>query len=102
MMPAVCEWGHLRPSCRRATSKAPNPVMERELTHEELREEAHRLAKDNSRAYTEIAEEIDVTKSAVAKAMTTTGPKFQRLRIRIVELLSDAEVGPRETFLLTD
>ncbi|MCS3662023.1 putative DNA-binding protein YlxM (UPF0122 family) [Salinibacter ruber] len=76
--------------------------MERELTHEELREEAHRLAKDDSRSYTEIAEEFDVTKNAVAKAVTTTGPKFQRLQIRIVEHLSDAEVEPQETFLLTD
>ena len=66
--------------------------MERELTHEELREEAHRLAKDDSRAYTEIAEELDVTKNAVAKAVTTTGPKFHRLQIRTVELLSNVEV----------
>lgn len=93
------QWWSKAVHCTRY-SQSSNPVMERELTHEELREEAHRLAKDDSRAYTEIAEELDVTKNAVAKAVTTTGPKFQRLQIRIVEHLSGGKVEPRKTFIL--
>jgi predicted DNA-binding protein YlxM (UPF0122 family) len=77
-----------------------DPMPDTALSYEELKDEAHRLAKDDSRAYTEIAEELDVTKSAVAQAVTTTGPKFHRLQIRIVELLSSGEVEPRKTFIL--
>lgn len=69
------------------------------LSYEELKDKAHRLAKDGP-TYEEIAEELDVTRSAVAQAVTTAGPKFHRLQIRIVELLSDVEVERREAFVL--
>jgi len=77
----------------------PDPMPNSALTYEELKDKAHQLAKDGP-TYEEIAEELDVTKSAVAQAVTTAGPKFHRLQIRIVELLSDVEVERREAFIL--
>ena len=76
-----------------------DPMPNSALTYEELKDKAHQLAKDGP-TYEEIAEELDVTKSAVAQAVTTAGPKFQRLQIRIVELLSDVEVEPRKKSFL--
>ncbi|MCS3940305.1 hypothetical protein [Salinibacter ruber] len=76
-----------------------DPMPNSALTYEELKDKAHQLAKDGP-TYEEIAEELDVTKSAVAQAVTTVGPKFHRLQIRIVELLSDVEVERREAFVL--
>ncbi|MCS3658566.1 orotate phosphoribosyltransferase-like protein [Salinibacter ruber] len=76
-----------------------DPMPNSALTYEELKDKAHQLAKDGP-TYEEIAEELDVTKSAVAQAVTTAGPKFHRLQIRIVELLSDVEVERREAFVL--
>ena len=61
------------------------------LNYEELKGRAHKLAKDGP-TYEELAEELDVSRSAVAQAVTTVGPKFRRLQIRIVEHLSDCEV----------
>lgn len=59
------------------------------LTYEELKDEAHRLAREAPDTYAEIAEALDVSENAVAKAVTTAGPKFRKLQMRIVELLSD-------------
>lgn len=70
-----------------------------ELNHNDLRKKAHGLAKDGP-TYAELAESLDVSENAVAKAVTTTGPKFQRLQMRIVELLSDYEVEQRQGFIL--
>ena len=66
------------------------------LSYDELKEEAHRLARESPRTYGEIAGALDVSENAVAKAVTTAGPKFQRLQMQIVELLSDYEVERRE------
>lgn len=68
---------------------AADPVRHgSKLRYEELKDEAHRLARDSPKTYAEIAEELDVSENAVAKAVTTAGPKFQKLQGRIVELLS--------------
>jgi hypothetical protein len=66
------------------------------LSYDELKEEAHQLARKAPDTYGEIADKLDVSENAVAKAVTTAGPKFQRLQMRIVELLSDYEVERRE------
>jgi transcriptional regulator with XRE-family HTH domain len=70
---------------------------EETFDYEELKGKAHELAKDGP-TYEEIAEKIGVSRSAVAQAVTTAGPKFHRLQIRIVELLSDLEV--EEAFVI--
>ena len=70
-----------------------------ELNHDDLREKAHELAKDGP-TYAELAEELDVSENSVAKAVTTTGPKFQRLQARIVEHLSGYEVEERRSFVI--
>ena len=66
-------------------------AMEETLDYEELKDKAHQLAKDGP-TYEELAKELDVSRSAVAQAVTTAGPKLHRLQIRIVEHLSDSEV----------
>ena len=68
------------------------------LTYDDLKSRAHELAVNDPRTYEEIANELDVSKSAVAQAVTTRGKKFCRVQIRIVELLSDYEV--EEGFIL--
>jgi hypothetical protein len=60
--------------------------------YEGLKEDAHRLAREAPGTYAEIADALDVTENAVAKAVTTPGPKFRKLQARIVELLSDYTV----------
>ena len=70
-----------------------------ELNHNDLREKARELAEDGP-GYTEIAEALNVSEDSVAKAVTTTGPKFQRLQMKIVEHLSDYEVEERRSFVL--
>lgn len=62
------------------------------LSYEELKDEAYRLANDSPRTYAEIAEDLDVTENAVAKAVTTAGPRYKRLQMRIVEILSEYTV----------
>lgn len=62
------------------------------LSYEELKEKAHQLALDSSHTYEEIADQLNVSHDAVAKATTTAGPKFQQIQMRIVEFLSEYEV----------
>ena len=72
---------------------AADPVRHgSKLSYEELKEEAHRLARKSSKTYAEIGDELDVSENAVAKAVTTAGAKFQKLQGRIVELLSEYSV----------
>jgi predicted transcriptional regulator len=65
------------------------------LTYEELQEHAHTLAREAKDTYAEIAEALGVSENAVAKAVTTAGPKFQQMRI--IEHLSEYEVEREET-----
>ena len=62
------------------------------LSYEELKDEAHRLAREAPGTYADIAEKLDVSENAVAKAVTTAGPKFRKLQGRIVELFSEYTV----------
>lgn len=66
------------------------------LSYGELKEEVYQLAREAPHTYAEIAGKLGVSENAVAKAVTTVGPKFQRLQMRIVELLSDYEVERQE------
>jgi predicted transcriptional regulator len=67
------------------------------LTYEELQEHAHTLAREAGDTYAEIAEALGVSENAVAKAVTTAGPKFQQVQMRIIEHLSEYEVEREET-----
>jgi hypothetical protein len=86
----------------RGSHEAPSSPLSdgEEIGYRDLKRHAHQLAKDDRRTYREIAEELDVTEGAVAKAVTTAGPKFHQLQARIVELLSDYTVERREAFVL--
>lgn len=75
-------------------------AAEEVLTYDDLKSRAHELAVNDPRTYEEIAHELDVSKSAVAQAVTTPGKKFSKVQIRIVELLSDHEVEVEEAFIL--
>jgi hypothetical protein len=68
------------------------------ISYEELKDSAHQLAKNDPQTYAKIGEALGVTEGAVAKAVTTAGPKFRQLQIRIVELLSDVEVEKATRF----
>ena len=70
-----------------------------ELNHDDLREKARELAEDGP-GYDEIAGALNVSEDSLKKAVTTTGPKFQRLQMKIVEHLSDYEVEERRSFVL--
>ena len=76
------------------------------LSPEDLKDLAHRLAREAPGTYADLAEELDVSENAVAKAVTTAGPKFRKLRVRIVELLSEytaeREVSVQYTLLRKD
>ncbi|WP_263842041.1 hypothetical protein [Salinibacter sp.] len=76
------------------------------LSPEELKDLAHRLAREAPGTYADLAEELDVSENAVAKAVTTAGPKFQKLQRRIVALRSEytaeREVSVRYRLLRKD
>ena len=59
---------------------------------EQLMEEAGRLLRNADYTQRELADELGVTRGAVAKAVTKAGPKFQKLQSRIIEHLSDYTV----------
>jgi hypothetical protein len=78
---------------KRRRPKEPSPLYHgKESGYTELKRHAYHLARTDRRTYGELATELDVTENAVAKAVTTAGPKFQRLQMRIVELLSEFTV----------
>jgi predicted DNA-binding protein (UPF0251 family) len=62
------------------------------LTFDQLCSEAKRLLDASDYTQQEMAEELGVTRVSVAKAVTQPGPKFQKLQMRIIELLSEYEI----------
>jgi orotate phosphoribosyltransferase-like protein len=67
------------------------------LDYDELQQEARRALGESGYTQQEMADELDVTRAAVGKAVTKPGSKFQRLQMRILEALTDYEVEREET-----
>lgn len=66
------------------------------LDYDGLRKKAKTVLDESKYTQQEIAEELGVTRTSVAKAVTQAGPKFQKLQMRILEKLTDYEVDRRE------
>jgi hypothetical protein len=67
------------------------------LSYEDLQEQARAVLNGSDWTQREIADELDVTRGSVAKAVTTPGPRYQRLQMRIIEELTDYRIKREET-----
>lgn len=67
------------------------------LSYEELQEQARTVLNESDWTQREIADELDVTRGSVAKAVTQPGPRYQRLQMRIIERLTDYRMEREET-----
>jgi predicted transcriptional regulator len=67
------------------------------LSYEELQQQARTVLNESDWTQREIAEELDVTRGSVAKAVTQPGPRYQRLQMRIIERLTDYQLKREET-----
>lgn len=70
------------------------------LTHEELCAEAHRLARQSYKTYTQIADDLGVSNAAVSKAVRTTGSKYQKLQSQIIQLETDYKIEEKTLFFV--
>jgi len=59
------------------------------MSHDDLQQHARALLRRSDRSQNDVAEELDLSRSVVAKAVTTPGDRYQKTQRRIVELLSD-------------
>jgi predicted XRE-type DNA-binding protein len=66
---------------------------------EGLREEAATAIEDSPYTQTDVAEQLDVARTSVNRAVNTTTPKFEKLRQRIVEHLQGGRVEKCVTFV---
>ena len=66
---------------------------------EGLRDEAAEAIADSPYTQSDIAEQLDVARTSVNRAVNSTGPKFEKLRQRIVEHLRGGRVEKRVTFV---
>jgi predicted DNA-binding protein (UPF0251 family) len=71
-----------------------------ELDAEGLREEAERAVDRSPYTQSDIADKLDVSRASVNRALNTSGPKFEKLRCRIIELLEPCRVERKRTFVL--
>ena len=66
------------------------------LDYNELRREAHALVQESEMTQQEVADELDISRGVVGKAVTLTGPRYERTQKRILQLLSDYVVQREE------
>jgi hypothetical protein len=67
------------------------------LSYEELQERARTVLNESDWTQREMADELEVTRGAVAKAVTTPGSRYQRLQMRIIEKLTAYRIQREET-----
>jgi hypothetical protein len=63
-----------------------------------LRDEAKTAVDKSGKSYTEIGEELDVHRTAIARAVKEDGPKFQKLQRRILRHLTPYRIERRVYF----
>jgi AraC-like DNA-binding protein len=63
-----------------------------ELTLEELRKEAYDRIQESSKSQGDVADELGVNRSTVAKAVTKTGTRYSKTQSDIIEHLTDYRV----------
>lgn len=66
---------------------------------EGLRDEAATAIEESPYTQTDVAEQLDVNRTSVNRAVNSTSPKFEKLRQRIVEHLRGGRVEKRVTFV---
>jgi len=71
-----------------------------ELDAEGLRKEAEQAVDESPYTQSDIAKKLDVSRASVNRALNTSGPKFEKLRCRIIELLKPCRVEQKRTFVL--
>lgn len=71
-----------------------------QLDAEGLRKEAEQAVDGSPYTQSDIAEKLDVSRASVNRALNTIGPKFEKLRCRIIELLKPYRVEQKRTFIL--
>ncbi len=74
-------------------------MKETQYDVEGLREEAATAIEDSPYTQTDVAEQLDVARTSVNRAVNATTPKFEKLRQRIVEHLRGGRVEKRVTFV---
>jgi len=78
---------------------ATRPIVRHgeKLSYKELQEQARTVLNESDWTQHEVAEELDVTRGSVAKAVTTPGPRYRKLQMRIIALLTDYRMKREET-----
>ena len=66
------------------------------LDYKQLKDEAYQALSDSDLTQQELAEQLGVARTSVAKAVTQAGPKFQRLQMEIIEALTEYDVERRK------
>jgi phage tail tape-measure protein len=69
-----------------------------EMSFTDLRDEAKAAVDDAGKSYAEMGRELDVHRTAVARAVKEAGAKFQKLQRRIIEHLTPYRIERRVTF----
>lgn len=77
----------------------PHPMKRTEYDTEGLRDEAAQAIADSPYTQSDIAEQLDVSRTSVNRAVNSTSPKFEKLRRRIVEHLRGGRIEKRVTFV---
>jgi len=70
-----------------------------EYDAEGLRREAATAIDEGPYTQSDVADQLDVSRTSVNRAVNTTNPKFGKLRQRIVEHLRGGRVEKRVTFV---
>jgi len=83
---------------RRFKRTAPPMRDGTEMDFNALRDEAAAAIEQSGKTQTEIADALDVHRSAVSRALKTAGTKFQELQRRIIEHLTPYRIKRHVTF----
>lgn len=70
-----------------------------EYDAEGLQREAEQAVAESPYTQSDIAAQLDVSRTSVNRAVNTTSPKFEKLRCRIVEHLRGGRVERRVTYV---
>lgn len=66
-----------------------------------LRAEAKRAVEESPYSQADVARKLDVTRASVNRALRSKAPRYEKLRCRIVELLTPYRVEKKVTYVLT-
>lgn len=76
-------------------------MREIKIDSDGLREEAMRAVEESPYTQADVARELDVTRTSVNHALRRSDPALEKLRCRIVELLTEYRVEKEVKYVLT-